>query len=65
MIELTLAFRPAPVFRKKIGKLLGQPFEIKVDQNLIGGVVITNNGKYLDLSLAKKVKNYIAKVKIE
>lgn len=67
-MELTISFEPSTKTINKISSLVKSSIspnialDIKIDKEIIGGAVISYNGKYLDFSLKKKLeevlKNY-------
>lgn len=65
-IKLTLAFSPSKEFIEKISNKIEKEVGEKVILNLIinhkitGGIIIEYRGKYLDLSLSKKINKSIA-----
>jgi len=67
-VKLTLAFLPTAGLKKRISlwikdKLGGAAplLEISVDPKILGGALITCNGRYQDLSLKRELKKQIEK----
>jgi len=58
VVQLTLAYEPSPqdieVFFKAAGKIL----DISKDARILGGAVVSYQGKYSDYSLKKKLESY-------
>lgn len=60
LMQLTLAFSPSQEFMMRLstwGRSQVNPsliFDINVEPHIIGGTIITYNGKYADYSLAKR-----------
>lgn len=62
-LQLVLAFNPTEAFIKKlfswVGSNVGEGvvLDIMLDQKILGGAVVTFNGKYKDYSVLKKFQN--------
>ena len=61
-VKLTLAFRPSAGLKKRVIQRLkdklgaAEPMlEISIDPKIIGGAIITCNGRYQDLSVKKRL----------
>jgi F0F1-type ATP synthase delta subunit len=67
LVKLTLAISPEPPFLEKMYKWFldttGKQLllDISIDQNILGGLLITYEGLYRDLSLKSKLDNYFKK----
>lgn len=63
-IRISVAFQPDEEFMKSVygwfGKNVGGDvlLDIETDKNILGGAVISSDGKYKDYSVAAKLKNY-------
>jgi F0F1-type ATP synthase delta subunit len=64
-IKLTLAFSPSLEFLKKISDWLIKEthqkviLDVFINPKITGGVIVEYKGKYLDLSLAKKIQQFL------
>lgn len=62
VISLTLAFDPSPKTIEKIHEYvsdnigIGYIFDIGIDESLMGGAIISFNGKYCDFTLKKNLE---------
>lgn len=61
-VTITLAFHPSQEFTRRIASILSNPDEqvilqISVKPEIIGGIILTLDGKYIDLSLEKKLED--------
>lgn len=67
VMDLTLYFEPDEAFIKKLYEWFkNNGFEnfllnINIDTKICGGLEISYNGKYVDLSIKKKVAEYVTK----
>lgn len=63
-VQITIAFDPGPNTIILIKNWLKQNLkktpliDLKINPNIIGGVIIVYNGKYADFSVKKKMDNY-------
>lgn len=63
--EVILAFKPDYSFCKELQNMLSPtdssplPLVITVDKSIIGGVTVSYNGNYMDMSLIKILDNFI------
>lgn len=57
ILKLELAFLPSRSFLEKISLFLGKKIvlDVKVNPEIVGGAILEYKGKYLNLSLEKKV----------
>lgn len=65
-IEITIAFEPSQDSIAKIHEWLTQNItkdillDISIDKSIIGGIILVNKGKYVDLSLKTKLHEYFS-----
>jgi len=71
LIKLEIAFEPSEDFLLNIKKWLKENvqqetvLQIKTNPNIVAGLIIEYQGKYLDLSLAKKIDEIIETITYE
>lgn len=64
-VKLLLAFKPRREFLKKISEFLEKELgkkiilDVLLNPEIVGGVVLEYEGKYLNLSLLKKIENFL------
>lgn len=64
-VKLLLAFKPRREFLEKISEFLEKELgkkiilDVLLNPEIVGGVVLEYEGKYLNLSLLKKIENFL------
>jgi len=65
LIKIEIAFDPSPSFLRQLKNWFEENIkkdvvlDITKNPKIVGGIIIEYNGKYLDLSLAKKIDHFI------
>lgn len=59
MVQLTLAYEPSPQDIEAFFKVAGNILDISKDPRILGGAVVSYQGKYGDHSLRKKLDEFL------
>jgi len=71
VVDLTCAITPTYAFLTRLGENLKKKFGAKtilrvaVDSSVVGGAIVSYKGRYVDLSLKKKLEKYFLDKKEE